>query len=100
MQRRRASTEILVIDAYRQSRAAGLDEWTACEAALAEFRMRHPEASLEFANGFISRVLSTLRPRAAEWPASRHPVASSPGPLRTFIGEGRSDQAGDRAGLR
>jgi hypothetical protein len=76
MRRRHASTEILVIEAYRQSRGAGLDEWTACEAALAEFRSRHPEASIDYANTFISQVLSTLRPRTPEWPArSRHAAA-------------------------
>lgn len=69
MQLRPATTEILVIDAYRQSRGAGLDEWSACEAALAEFRNRHPEASIEYANGFIARALATLQPRAPEWPS-------------------------------
>jgi hypothetical protein len=68
MGRHKPSTEILVIEAYRQSRGAGLDEWTACEAALAEFKVRHPEASVEFANTFISHALATLGPRTSDWP--------------------------------
>jgi len=66
-----------VIDAYRQSRRAGLDEWTACEAALAEFRMRHPEASVEYANIFISQALAKLGPATPEWPPLRHPAVSA-----------------------
>jgi len=75
MGRHKPSTEILVIEAYRQSRGAGLDEWTACEAALAEFKVRHPEASVEFANTFISHALATLGPRASDGPTRpRRPV--------------------------
>jgi len=77
MRRRRASTEALVIDAYRQSRGAGLDEWTACDAALAEFRMRHPEASIEFANSFISQALAKLGPATPEWPPLRRSAVSA-----------------------
>lgn len=69
MRRRGVSTETMVITAYNESRGAGLDEWTACEAALAEFRSRHPEASIEYANIFISQALATLQPRAPEWPS-------------------------------
>ena len=81
MGRHKPSTEILVIEAYRQSRGAGLDEWTACEAALAEFKVRHPEASVEFANTFISRALATLGPKTSDGPARprRSVLADRPG---------------------
>jgi hypothetical protein len=46
-----------VISAYETRRAAGADEWTACDAALDAFRRRHPEASSDLANTFIADVL-------------------------------------------
>ncbi|MGK9171017.1 hypothetical protein KXR53_32275 [Inquilinus limosus] len=69
-------TEMLVIEASRQSRWAGLDGWTACEAALVEFRSRDPEASVEYANAFISQALARLPAKTPEWPSprSRHPA--------------------------
>lgn len=51
------STSALVISAYETRRAAGADEWTACDAALEAFRKRHPEASSDRANTFIADVL-------------------------------------------
>lgn len=51
------STSALVISAYETHRAAGADEWAACDAALEAFRKRHPEASSELANTFIADVL-------------------------------------------
>jgi len=51
------STSDIVITAYESRRAAGADEWTACDAALDAFRKRHPEASSDLANTFIADVL-------------------------------------------
>ena len=51
------STSAIIVLAYEQKRAAGADEWTACEAALDAFRERHPEASADLANTMISDVL-------------------------------------------
>ncbi|WP_342238736.1 hypothetical protein [Inquilinus sp. OTU3971] len=51
------STSDIVISAYEARRAAGADEWTACDAALEAFRRRHPEASSDLANTFIADVL-------------------------------------------
>lgn len=74
--RRQGLTEMRVIEAYQQSRWAGLDEWTACEAALAESRSRHLEASVEYANTFMSQAPAMLPPGVPEWPStrSRHSV--------------------------
>jgi hypothetical protein len=51
------STSDIVISAYETRRAAGADEWAACDAALDAFRRRHPEASSDLANTFIADVL-------------------------------------------
>jgi hypothetical protein len=51
-----------VLAAYRSSRKAGADEWTACDQALEVFRQAHPDASSDFANTFVSEVLRQAYP--------------------------------------
>lgn len=51
-----------VLAAYRSSRKAGADEWTACDQALEVFREAHPDASADFANTFVSEVLRQAYP--------------------------------------
>ncbi|MGO1077364.1 hypothetical protein ACTOWL_17610 [Inquilinus sp. CA228] len=51
-----------MVAAYRSSREAGADEWTACEKALDVFRRVHPDASSDFANTFVSEVLRQAYP--------------------------------------
>ena len=74
-----ASTKHHVLAAYQRSRQAGDDEWTACEKAVVAFVRRHPEASSEFANTFISTALRERYVSSrldAEW-------ASAPASLST-----------------
>ena len=77
-----SSLGMRVLAAYRSSRKAGHDEWSACEAALEVVRRAHPEASADFANTFVSDVLreaypperiraAAARPRAAAVPPAR-----------------------------
>lgn len=73
-----SSISLRVLAAYRSSRDAGADEWSACETALDVVRRAHPEASPDFANTVLSTVLREAYPPAriarqgrAEWPVPR-----------------------------
>jgi hypothetical protein len=67
-----------VLAAYRSSRKAGADEWTACDKALEVFRLAHPEASSDFANTFVSDVLrEAYPPERVARPTPRRPRASA-----------------------
>jgi hypothetical protein len=57
-----SSISARVVAAYRSSREAGADEWTACEKALEVFRRTHPDASADFANTFVSEALREAYP--------------------------------------
>ncbi|WP_342236040.1 hypothetical protein [Inquilinus sp. OTU3971] len=75
-----SSISARVVAAYRSSREAGADEWTACEKALEVFRRAHPDASADFANTFVSDVLREAYPPdrvARPTAAVREPVAAS-----------------------
>ena len=83
-----SSISARVLTAYRSSREAGADEWTACDDALQAFSRVHPEASSDFANTFVSEVL-----REAYSPAriGRPPPAMpkrAPGSLRRIADSG------------
>lgn len=73
-----SSISARVVAAYRSSREAGADEWTACEKALEVFRRVHPDASADFANTFVSEVLRQAYPPDR---VARPPVPAS-APLR------------------
>lgn len=82
-----SSISARVLTAYRSSRKAGADEWTACDKALEVFRQAHPDASSDFANTFVSEVLRQAYPpdhvaRQAE--AARQPVPASAAFRRTI----------------
>jgi len=79
-----SSISARVLAAYRSSRKAGADEWTACDKALEVFRLAHPEASSDFANTFVSDVLREAypperiaRPGRVTRPSPGRPVASA-----------------------
>lgn len=59
-----SSISLRVLAAYRSSRDAGADEWSACETALDVVRRAHPEASPDFANTVLSTVLREAYPPA------------------------------------
>jgi len=77
-----SSISARVLAAYRSSREAGMDEWTACDRALEVFRRAHPEASSDFANTFVSEVLrEAYSPDRIRRPPSAEPKRT-PTPLR------------------
>ncbi|MBW8729155.1 MAG: hypothetical protein JF625_28905 [Inquilinus limosus] len=69
-----SSISARVVAAYRSSREAGADEWTACEKALDVFRRVHPDASADFANTFVSEALREAYPPER---VARAPVTAS-----------------------
>ena len=71
--------EAMVVQTYRTARSAGADEWSACDAALQTFLARHPEASAEFANLTVARILSDCEVGTPEW--SLPPALSLAKPL-------------------
>jgi len=75
-----------VLAAYRSSREAGADEWTACDKALEVFRQMHPEASSDFANTFVSEVLRQAYPPTRVARLSRR---ASPTPRRPMPSAGQ-----------
>lgn len=85
-----------VLAAYRSSRNAGADEWTACDKALEVFRRAHPEASADFANTFVSDVLRqaypperVASPRQTARPTSQRPIP--PAGQLAVVPRGRSE---------
>ncbi|OWJ65682.1 hypothetical protein [Inquilinus limosus] len=90
MSRSASSISLRVLAAYRSSREAGADEWSACETALEVVRRAHPEASPDFANTVVADVLREAYPPSrvtrrgqVEWPVSGAP--------RPSTGKGRAD---------
>ena len=81
-----SSIRARVLAAYRSSREAGADEWTACDKALEVFRQTHPEASSDFANTFVSEVLRQAYPPARVARLSRR---ASPAPRRPMPSAGQ-----------
>jgi hypothetical protein len=89
-----SSISACVLAAYRSSREAGADEWTACDEALQAFCRAHPEASSDFANTFVSEVLREAYPPAR---IKRLPPASlqrAAGPVRTAAAAYRAAGSG------
>jgi hypothetical protein len=83
MSRSASSISLRVLAAYRTSREAGADEWSACETALDVVRRAHPEASPDFANTVVADILREAYPPSrvtrrgqVEWPLSQAPRPS------------------------
>ena len=97
-----SSISARVLAAYRASRKAGADEWTACDKALEAFRLAHPEASSDFANTFVSDVLREAYPPeriARLTPVARTAMPRRPTPAAGQLAAAARGRAGGEARL-